>query len=405
MSEIQLGQVDYSYSAETNLAIAGVPQRLRGLQVPMLQYDDLLAVMKQANDSYDIIKGPSGSQYEVAVFGTGPIMLKPSTSFSSLYKNPGNALETAVEAAMNPGVSIVYVASLGNHPTSNRNLEELRYIRDTGRRTLGDGSPSNPYRPLRSLDDQSNALYDHGFVPKFIKADAEAGREALGLMVAFETDSIEQVFLNGLDGLSKSAHYARSRLTEDARSRINRRAIKDGQPGEVTPVNIKDVKKQMPNIYRGLGRIAHLAPLPVLLYPRDDIEKMYVTLGNRSHNDLSDLDDHAVYTDIGAALRNQESVITIQANSESPEHKLEDCIEFGRLAMDAIPQELRGDNRRIRFLLGEGGLDAHTDKPHESARVAGHVFPGIISKMVGYRGPFRTPKPISEEITAIRQSA
>jgi hypothetical protein len=313
-------------------------------------------------------------------------ILKPSTSFSSGYKNPANLIETALAATVNPGASYVYIGSFGNHPTGHMGATDLWHVARTGRYTTGDGSSDQPYQALDSVKDMAEAVEDHDLAPTHMTADVEAGRLALGLMSALDTDSIKGAYLNGLDGISPSASYVRAKLSEDLKSRIHRRGIGDGRPGELTPVNIKEAKKRMPNIYRGLGRVAHLAPLPVLLFPRDDFDKALTTVGFRGHHHLDDLEDHAVYNDMSAALRCQKATITLQFNRESDIHDVEDCKKFGGLVMDNIPSDILSEDRGVRLLIGEGHLDQNTDTPYDRTRVERYAFPDVRHRMAVLAG-------------------
>jgi hypothetical protein len=273
----------------------------------------------------------------------------------------------------------MYVASFGNHPTGSMSPRDLAHVMQTGRYTTGDGAPEQPYKPLGSVEDMATAIEANYGAPTHITSDAEGGRLALGLMASFRPGSIGFAYLNGLDGVAEGA-YVMPKLSEDLRSRIRRRHIPDeeAQPGEVTPLNIKDVKQRMPNIYKGLGRVAHIAPLPVLLYPGDDLHKIATTVGCLGHRNLSKLGKHAVFQDMEAALRRQAATITLQFNKKSAIHVEDDCVQFGKLVMDHLPSDTRSDQRRVRLLVGEGTLDYHTDAPHERTRIERHTFPDIM---------------------------
>jgi hypothetical protein len=385
MREIALTQVDYQPSPDGYEIIASDPSDSHGLYAPDpdIIYEDLQKRLEEGNDTYEIIHGPSGRNYEIAIFNPAKLavarILRPSTSFSSLYKNPGNALEIALSAAANPGAAHIYIASFGNQPTGHMTSTDRKYVSQTGRYTRGNGTLAHPYRPIASVQDMAEALQSHDprLAPTDLSTDAEAGRLALGLMAAFEHNSIKGAYLNGLDGISPSAHYEAARLSEDLRSRIHRRGIGEGKPGELTPVNIKDVKKRMPRIYHGLGSVAHIAPLPVFLYPKDVRDKLELTKGFRGHKDLLSLTEHAVANDMLAALTRQNTMITLQFNKESAEHDIGDCIKFGGMIMNCISEEMRTEERGVRLLIGEGGLDKHTDAPHDRTRVERYVLSHI----------------------------
>lgn len=389
-SEVALTQVDYSLGKHGYEVAAGHPVDLRGLHATTIDHEELVGRFKEANDTYDIITGPSGRQYEVIVFNPGKSskarIMKPGTSFSGVRRNPANMIEVGAAAASSPDIEYVYLTPFGNNPTGHMDMEDLLYLSSRGRNTQGTGTEKDPFRALGSIEDAAEALAAHNLVPTHFSADAEAGRLALGFMVAFDKDTIKGAYLNGIDGISPNASYVRARLAEDLQSRIRRRSIGDGQPGELTPVNIKEVKQYMPNVYRGIGRIAHIAPLPVLMYPRDVFDKVLLTRGYRGHNSLNNLSDHAVYQDISAALRQQNGPITLQFNRESAVHNIDDCITFGKIAMEGIPGDMRTDERRVRLLVGEGTLDHHTDAPHDRLRTEQQAFSDIMRRMAVVAG-------------------
>ncbi len=369
----ELYQVKYQPSLDQQEMLPRAPEPIYGLPTPAIEYEALVDRFKEGNDTYDVTRGPSGRYYETVVFNAGQLavarILKPSTSFSSAYKNPGNMIETALAAAANPDAAYIYVANFGNYPTGPMNGKDLRYIAQTGRYTTGKGTTARPYRPLGSVQDMAEALADRNLDPTHITADVEAGRLGLGLMSAFEFGSIEGAYLNGLDGISPSASYVRAKLAEDLASRVRRHGIgEDGTPGEVTPPNIKDVKRHMPNVYRGLGRVAHIAPLPVILFPRDVADKALLTMGLRGHNDLNNLAAHAVFQDMQAAMRHQHAAITLRFNTESAVHDIDECVRFGKLVLDNLHAPLDSKADRLQLLIGRGKLDQHTESPHEYSR-------------------------------------
>jgi hypothetical protein len=404
MGEIQLKQIDYLPAPGGHEVSIGPPESLHGLHAPAIDYEQLLAKYEEGNDTYDVVRGESGRPYETILFNADQLasnlILKTSTSFSSARKNPGNVIEAALAAAANPGAAYLYTASLGNHPTGHMTFRDLRHLARTGRYTTGDGTPEAPYRPLGSVEDMAGAIEDKYRAPTHVTSDAEGGRLALGLMSAFRHNAISFAYLNGLEGISEGS-YVMPKLNEDLRSRVRRRHIPEesAQPGELTPVNIKDVKQRMPAIYHGLGRVAHIAPLPVLLYPRDDFDKLMQTVGSSGHRDLDDLPDHAVFHDMEAALRQQPATIVMQFNKESAIHVEDDCIRFGKEVMDEIPERLR-DTRRVRMLIGEGTLDYQTDAPHERTRIERHVFPDIMHQMALYAGDMSIGRRLAEAAAA-----
>lgn len=392
MEELALKQIDYERVGDEHEVQIGQPQELHGLHAPGdIHQEELLKMYDEGNDTYQLLTGADGRTYETITFNADKRdqahIIKPSTSFSSALKNPGNVIEAALSAAANPGAAYTYVGSFGNHPTGHMSRHDRWHNMRTGRFTSGDGSPHAPYEALNSVQDMASTLVEHLGQPTHVTADAEGGRLALGLMTALPQDSLRGAFLNGIDGISKGA-YVMPKLAEDLKSRVARRQIDgaDAKPGELVALQIKEVKRRMPNIYSGLGRIAHIAPLPVLLFPRDDRDKLQSTIGCMGNRNMLDLSNRAVFQDMSAALRQQEATITLQFNTESAIHDQDDVPRFGKLVMDHIPTELQSDKRRVRLLIGEGTLDYQTDAPHDRTRIERYAFPDITHKMTEYAG-------------------
>lgn len=383
MSELKLKQVEYEL-ASTGLYVPYTeePQDLRGQHVPdQVDYEVLRKLFAEGNDTYEVTTDARGMRHETILFNADQastaLVFKPSTSFSSAYKNPANVLDVALAAALNPGAAYMYWGSDGNHPTGHMTQRDRAWRYRTGRYTVGNGTDENPYRIVDSYRYFAEMLEEQGRAPSHMSADQEAGRAALALMTALSPNTVRGAYLNGIDGISPSASYIKAPFVEDMKSRVYRRSIGDGKPGELTPVNIKELKKAMPAIYSGLGKIAHLAPLPVFLFPLDVRDKIGLTLGFRGHKDLANLDDHAAYQDMSAALRQQKAMITMQFNEGSQQHDLKDCGTFSQAVMNNIPEEIRDKDRGVRMLLGVGNWTESTDKPYEAVRTQRLGLPDI----------------------------
>jgi hypothetical protein len=391
MSEVNLKNIEYVKSPDGYEESYEEPLQLKGIKsFDGVEYEELRQRFIEGNDTYDLKKGESGRRYETIVFNAGQLstsrIVKISTSFSSALKNPANVLETALAATLNPEAAYVYVASFGNYPTGLMEHEDLKYVTKTGRYTKGLGTDDDPYRPLNSVEDMAAILDDNNLSPTHIAVDEEATRPALGLMHAAKPNSIKAAYLNGPDGISPTDNYVMAQFSDDIRSRIYRRKLEDDDPGQLTPASIKEIKKTMPNIYHGIGRIAHLAPLPVLLFPKDDWNKAHLVVGFRGHNDLENLSDHAIFQDTQAALRRQEAIITMQFNTESAFTNLRDVRKFGKITMDALPEEMKDGSRKVRIIIGEGTHNAHTDDPYGRSRVERYILSDIMQKMVALAG-------------------
>lgn len=386
MAEMRLSQVDYVLGEDGYEMRTGSPEALRGVAYAAeVDYEDLALRIEEGNENYRVTRDRHDTRHETILFNGAQagnaLILKPSTSFSSGLKNPGNFLETALAATLNPDAAYLYWGAY-NYPSGHLRAADRRYVRRTGRYTHGDGSDEDPYRAVDSIKDVVEMFARQERLPTHFVADQEAGRLVLPMMV--ELGTTRGAYLNGIDGISPRASYAKASFMEDVQSRIHRHRMGEGQPGELTPVNIKDVKHRVPTIYTGLGRIAHIAPLPLFLFPRDDAAKANLMIAYRKHNDLEDLPGHAVYQDMSAALQGtdvpagaEQPLITMQFNRESTQHDLEDCYRYGQLVMNGIPEGMRSPGRSVRILVGDGTWTQNTDAPYDSSRMQRLGLPDI----------------------------
>ena len=381
-----MSQVDYVLGKDGYEMRRGTPETLRGVaHAAEVEYDDLVLRIEEGNENYRVTRDRFDTRHETVLFNGNragnALILKPSTTFSSALKNPGNFLETALAATLNPDAAYMYWGAY-NYPSGHLRPADRTYVRQTGRYTHGDGSDQDPYRAVDSIKDVVDMFARQERVPTHFVADQEAGRLVLPIMV--EIGTTRGAYLNGIDGISPRASYAKASFMEDVQSRIRRRRMGDGQPGELTPVNIKDVKHRVPTIYTGLGRIAHLPIVPLVLFPRDDAAKVNLMVAYSRHNDLDDLVDHAVYQDMSAALQGtdvpaeaEQPLITMQFNRESTQHDLEDCFRYGQLVMGSIPAGMRSPGRSVRILVGDGTWTQNTDAPYDSSRMQRLGLPDI----------------------------
>lgn len=367
MSELLVQHLEYSVDS---LPVSTMMDDVLIPEIPEITAEEIQDRLAEANWTYEVIQGPGGRKYEIAVFNpdsTGPRIVRPSTSYTSIYKNPGFSLETAVLAAAIPEALHITVANFGNKPTGNMGMGDLIYVARTGRYTRGDGSDLNPFRALGSVEDMAEALDKAGLSPDYVSADVEAGRLALGLMAASESKTIVGAFLNGLDGISSTGGYARKKLNEDMKSRAERRRKENTHPYDVTPDNIKITKEKMPRVYHGFGKYAHKAPF----YPSDLFHKGLVTLGHAGSDNMMWPDKHAIFNDMQAAMINQpDANITLQFNRQSKIHDIADCVALGGLVLRNLAEKgLASQAKRLSLILADGTLDQRTDDPMARARI------------------------------------
>jgi hypothetical protein len=324
---------------------------------------EYLARLEEINQTWRIVDDPkTGHKFEIATVNTDFLskdaVLFPSTEYSSLTQNVGNAVELAASGADKPHVGIVYVASFGNGGTGSMGRADRRYFAHTGRFTQG--TSGHGFQALDSVKAMSRAIEHHVGVPNHVSADVAGARLALGLMAAFDVNAIKGSYLNSPPGVSSRAKYsAVDSLSEDVRDRITRRQQSVSKPGEVVPDANKEAKEHLPRIYEAKGH----SKLWLATYARA-IGSTVITnrRGLSGHDDLNDLDNHALYMDTLAALGRQAATIEMEFHTESKAHNTEDCELFGEIINGKLQNEQKTD-RRVNIILSSGGLDENTLKP------------------------------------------
>jgi hypothetical protein len=350
-------------------------------EMPELDVDALHTCMRGA--AYFVQRTPNGARHETVIMNADKadngVMLQESTSFSGALKNPGNMIDFARRAADNAEIAHVFIGSHGNYPSSRMPKDDRRYLKDTSRYavTLPDGSA----KVLDSFKYKAEALDKLGFAPTHLVGDEEAGRLVMPWMLAVESGTIKGVDIRGMDGISDHSSNIRS-AANDVKSRGDRRktdAVKG--PGTQTPDGIKDVKDNMPQIFKGgLRRYLHIAP--ILYLPKDDINKIMLMRAYSRNRDLDDLESHAVYQDSLAALQAQDAPITLAFNNDSNQHDRESIIDFATRLMNDIPSDKRTENRKLKLLFVEGTTTSRETDPRAADAVqryglkgtGGHLF-------------------------------
>jgi hypothetical protein len=201
--------------------------------------------------------------------------------------------------------------------------------------------------------------------PQYVSADRSGGRMALGLAAAAKANAIRNGFINGIPGISKDADYSDIALLRGhIESRSGRKWHPDYVPGKVTGKTKQEAKSILSSIYDSddhnkLWRDTYTRALK----PGGNFWMNRRALNG--HNDLRDLKRHAVFNDLMATLMKHEVMITLQANIKggAKDPSIVEFIELGTQVMNHIPVELRSPDRGIEFVVGKGGVDAHTDNP------------------------------------------
>jgi hypothetical protein len=128
----------------------------RSVRQQTVTEDEVMANI--ADIEWEVIESGS-SRFEVGLLNhrtkRHDAMLHLSTYSSSLSGNPGNAYELAYQAAVNPTIPQVYVATPGNGGSSDWKPREREYARQTGRLTREDEDRT---RALPTIQDLVGAL-------------------------------------------------------------------------------------------------------------------------------------------------------------------------------------------------------------------------------------------------------
>lgn len=94
----------------------------------------------EINKTYKVIRDSrTGRHFEIAIVNESNLrhgaILMPSTMFSSLTQNVGNAVEFAAHGAAMPDIARVYVAFPGNGGSDDLSKQDRRYLAQTSRFT------------------------------------------------------------------------------------------------------------------------------------------------------------------------------------------------------------------------------------------------------------------------------
>lgn len=329
----------------------------KNIEIPRITEKDYKDRLKEINETYRIIRDSrTGHAFEIAIVNASHVangaILMPSTMFSSLTQNVGNAVELAAHGAALPEVARVYVAFPGNGGSDNLSRQDRQYLARTGRFTHENG------QPLDSISALVGALDDHDIPIRSISANVEAGRLGPGLLAALPMKSITSVYLNGLPGISHDEKFVPGMIDEDLSGQPERRLEDDDEEYRVSDRRCEEAKAILPKIYQGVSHGTRLLSTYFRAFPN----QLAYTKAFSSHNDLQLTVSHAVFQDTLAALKRQENAsITFQFGEFSKLHNLKMCEEFGQKLAEALcTTSYQG---RMQLFIYPGGLDFHTAAP------------------------------------------
>lgn len=175
--------------------------------ISSINADSHNAKLGEILDNYQIIEDPKGEDRgEPATFGVTVanadaadqgIVVRVSTSGSSLKNNPSNAVELADDALVNPGIAFAYVESLGNGNTSALTDEEQKAAKKDGMLVSpipGQGR-NTVYEAFPTIQAMARALDTLKGDVTHISADDTGAHIASALLSALPAGTMERAFL------------------------------------------------------------------------------------------------------------------------------------------------------------------------------------------------------------------
>lgn len=330
------------------------------LSIPSFTEEDFKIRLKEINKTHKIIKDDyTGRAFEIAIVNENRlkdgVVLMPSTMFSSLTQNPGNAVELAAQGAATPHTARVYVAFPGNGGSDSLSRPDRRYFADTGRFTKDDG------KALGSISALVRALSEEKISVKSISTNTEGGRFGLGIMAALPTNSVASAYFNGLPGIYslQDEPWITTMIKEDHKDQLDRRNEEDKEQYKITDSRVEEAKYYLSEVYKRNRYCLRLVRTYVHAMPNI----LACTYAFNAHDDLNKIDKHAVINDTLAALNRQPNAkITFQFCRSSKLHDdLEQCKTFGqKLTQELSKTPFQGN---VQLFVSEGSLDYHTTSP------------------------------------------
>src|SRR5260370_2917600 len=110
------------------------------IEIPQINDEDFKTRLREIQETYGTIRdNRTGRAFEIAIVNKNQLkngaILMPSTMFSSLTQNIGNAIELAAHGAATPEVARVYIAFPGNGKIDNLSRQDRQYLAHMGRFT------------------------------------------------------------------------------------------------------------------------------------------------------------------------------------------------------------------------------------------------------------------------------
>ncbi len=340
------------------------------LDIPQVSEEEFTKRLHEISRTFKVIRDfKTGRAFEIAIVNEGELkngaILMPSTMYSSLTQNIGNAIELAAQGAAAPNVARVYIAFPGNGGSDNLSRKDRHYLADTGRFTKDGEALESVLALVRAL---RAAGVNYNEIPIMISADMEAGRLGLGIIAAMPPDTVTSAYFHDLPGISPTVGAPYMTVMFEAQQQTQREGLKD-DPDEPYRVNdrtkeeakffLSDIyPKMFPDISEGMKYRTRFLSTYLRALPN---MRAYIRAFSQ-HNDLLVPERHAVLQDTLTALQRQKKIkITFHFGQDCSLNSILECRNFGPKIAEELSKTANQGN--IRLFIYPGPCYFHTNNP------------------------------------------
>jgi hypothetical protein len=174
--------------------VASSPVKLPQRKIDMVSFSNRLA---EIGRTARIITDPmTGMPFEIAIANPDAPEESYDAEISTFTSSIGigNAIELAENAACNPTRKRVYIANFGNGGTAYFDLAEQKYIRQTGRYTVGDADSAVSLPSIQAL---GRALEHNGINISRLSAVSSGDSVSMALMTELPANQVTDAYLKG----------------------------------------------------------------------------------------------------------------------------------------------------------------------------------------------------------------
>jgi hypothetical protein len=385
MSVPELSKVDY-WLAEGFVQSTGIEELPAVVEKPEERFDidRYEKVMRAAANTYRLILDGRGVLHEYIIFNEGQLVngnvLTNDTNSSGVVQNPGKMQEVGIRATLDPYTAHSYMGTFGVYPNGPLSKNDFRQLSWFGRYSYGLGTEDDPYRPFDSYLYVKQMYEDNEIpLPTHIYGDADGGNQGLGFTLA--VGGIKGIVLNSPRGIKGVNKAIRIDAYQDIASRWNRMVSSEDMG--ITGDNLERVKQLMrPQVYNDQNWNDHKAPWPVVHHPGEWIKAglvMYRGLLRQKNADLDNLNRHAFFHNLRAAMEATDAEVTMQFGSKDKLNPVPNILQFTEVFMANYRPQLWTLNNKLSVIFQEdAGHDAHTDKPLVIPEILNRIhFPNI----------------------------